>query len=84
MVHKIVWDWFPNLRQIYDNFAYPSSDVRDEIPASLREFCAQFATKFRDGPRLEFRDGPLLENFWILLVMRKVKIQATVCKLGAL
>ena len=32
------------------NFAHPSSDVRNEIPAILRKFGAQFATNLRNAP----------------------------------
>ena len=33
-----------NAQQICDNFAHPSSDVRNEIPAILRKICAQSVT----------------------------------------
>ena len=36
--------------QICDNFAHPSSDVRNEVPTILRNFGAQFATDLRNAP----------------------------------
>ena len=35
---------------ICDNFAHPSSDVRNEIPAILRKFGAQCATNLHNAP----------------------------------
>ena len=49
-LHKIVRNKFSNSRQICDNFAHPSSDVRNEIPAILCKFGAQFATNLRNAP----------------------------------
>ena len=46
-----------NSRQICDNLAHPPSDARNEIPATLRSFGAQFATNLRNAP---FANAPLL------------------------
>ena len=56
-LHKIVRAGLSNLGQIFDNFAHPSSDARNEIPAILRQFGAQFATNLRNAPP---RERPLL------------------------
>ena len=50
-LHKIVRNWLSNSRQICDNFAHPSSDVRNEMPAIYsqiwRAICDKFAQDFR-------------------------------------
>ena len=49
-LQKMVPNQLSNSRHICDNFAHPSSDVRNEIPAILRKFGVQFATNLRNAP----------------------------------
>ena len=56
-LHNIVRNFLSNSRHICDTLAQPSSDVRNELPAILRKFGAQFATKVAQRPP---RERPLL------------------------
>ena len=64
-LHKIVRNWLSNSRQIWNNFAHPSSDVRNEIPAILRKFGAQF--DLRNAP---FANAPF-SGFLIVYQRRR-------------
>ena len=66
-LHKIVRNLLSKSRQICDNLAHPSSDVRNEIPAILRKFaiCDKFAqSPLANAPLLgisETKSGVLLK-----------------------
>ena len=72
-LHKIVRNWLSNSRQICDNFAHPSSDVRNEIPAILRKFWRAICDKFARTPRSR---TPPSRDFWKSRVRYRVVMQA--------
>ena len=49
-LHKMIRNCLSNSRPSCNNFAHPSSDVRNEIPAISLKFGAQFATSLRNAP----------------------------------
>ena len=49
-LHKIVRNRLSNVRQICDNYAHPSYDVRNEIRSIFRKLSGQFAAHLRQPP----------------------------------